>query len=389
MSSMNNELYLLSDWLKRQRDLPKKRTHKETFLDISGIDHLENPWSDIYAYFLNPKASHGFSRLFIDSLQSIISSKTCRSPLIMKTFSVLREDRVEDEKGNKKRIDLLLKNEGEAIIIENKVYAPLYNRLDLYWSKPKVPEENKRGVVLSLRFIHLSTTDFINITHEEYARTIEKNLPRYFANADPKALILLQDFIQNIFNITHTMNEEEISFYFENREKINRLAEIRKSFITHVRETIEGSRSAMLLRPRFKEAGLNLSVKQKNNGHYCYYAFDELPDKVMLTLVYDTIWNYNDNGCRIRMFLELQSKEMISFIEQHSQHLKSDLGLESDGLKKETTWWHYKGIDIRFDNPKELSNENEIATRIVEAIKDSHFYGYGQQIINLWNHYHK
>ena len=39
--------------------------------------------------FLNLKVSHGFSRLFIDSLQNIITSKTGLSPLIMKTFSVL------------------------------------------------------------------------------------------------------------------------------------------------------------------------------------------------------------------------------------------------------------------------------------------------------------
>lgn len=109
----------------------------------------------------------------------------------------------------------------------------------------------------------------------------------------------------------------------------------------------------------------------------------------MLTLVYDTLLNYNDNGCRIRIFLELQSREMISFIEQHTQYLKTVFGLEPDGLKKETTWWHYKGIDIHFDNPKDLSNENEIATRIVEAIKASHLYEYGQQIINLCNNHHK
>ena len=73
---MDKELELLSDWLKYQNDLPKKRIHKETLLDIAGIDHLENHWSDIYAYFFNPKASHGLSRLFIDSLQDILCSKT-------------------------------------------------------------------------------------------------------------------------------------------------------------------------------------------------------------------------------------------------------------------------------------------------------------------------
>ena len=385
---MDKELELLSDWLERQNDLPKKRTHKETLLDIAGIDHLENRWSDIYAYFFNPKASHGLSRLFIDSLQDIFCSKTGQSPLVMKSFSVLRESGVQDEKGNIKRIDLLLQSEDEAIIIENKVYASLYNRLDLYWSKPNVPEENKRGVVLSPWATTVTSHGFVNITHEEFAHAIERNLPTYFANANPKALILLQDFVQNIYNVTHAMNEEEVYFYFENREKINRLAEIHKNVISHIWKTIEEDGNAKLLKPLFKENGLKLSIKTKNNVNYCYYTFDTLPDKVMLTLVYDTIWNYDNGGCRIRMFLELQSKEMISFIEQHSQYMKDFLGLEPDGHKKDTTWWHYKGKEIPF-TPKELANSNDIAMRIVNAIKESHFYEDGQKVIALWKEHHK
>ena len=384
---MDKELELLSDWLKYQNDLPKKRIHKETLLDIAGIDHLENHWSDIYAYFFNPKASHGLSRLFIDSLQDILCSKTDQSPLVMKSFSVLRDSGVQDENGNTKRIDLLLQNDDEAIIIENKVYAPLYNRLDLYWSKPNVPEENKRGIVLSPWSTSVKFHGFKNITHEEFVHAVEKNLPTYFANATPKALILLQDFIQNIYNITHTMNEEEVYFYFENREKINRLAEIRGNVISHIWKAIEEG-NAKNLKPVFKENGLKLSIRTKNNVNYCYYTFDALPDKVMLTLVYDTLWNYKNNGCRIRMFLELQSKEMISFVENQSLYMKDFLGLEPDGHQKNATWWHYKGFEIPF-TPKELTNENTIVTRIVDAIKQSHFYEDGLKIIALWKEYHK
>lgn len=59
----------LTDWLKHQNGIPNKKARKETLLDIAGIEHLENHWSFIYLYFFNPKASHGLSRLFIDSLQ--------------------------------------------------------------------------------------------------------------------------------------------------------------------------------------------------------------------------------------------------------------------------------------------------------------------------------
>jgi hypothetical protein len=228
---MEKEIQLLSDWLKEQNHIPEKRVRKETLLDIAGIDHLENHWSYIYMYFLNPKASHGMSRLFVDTLQNLISKKTNREPLDMETFSISREDVVADEKGNMKRIDLLLQNDTEAIIIENKIFASLYNRLDLYWNKPEILDENKCGVVLSLFPIKPTHPGFVNITHEEFAKAVEKAFPTCFMSANPKAILLLQDFIQNIYNITHSMDEEELFFYFkpENREKINRLAEIRKN----------------------------------------------------------------------------------------------------------------------------------------------------------------
>ena len=384
----NDELYTLSDWLSRQNDIPKKRIHKETLLDITGIDHLENHWSDIYAYFMNPNASHGFRRLFIDSLLNIISSKTLQSSLRMNTFSVHREETIKDKNGNKKRIDILIVNDEEAIIIENKVYAPLYNRLDLYWKKPNVPEDNKRGIVLSLWPTSIDNSHFINITHEDYAHEIERNLPKHFIDANPKAFILLQDFIQNIYNVTHAMNEDELVFYFKNREKINRLAEIRKSVVTHIWKTIEDSGQAKLLQQHFAENNWNLSVKTRNNVNYCYYEFCELRGKVKLTLVYDTLWNYNENGCRIGLFLELCGEEMIEFVEQHRDYLKEAYGLEPDGHKKDKTWWHYKGRDIRFDSPKDLSNEQEIVTRIVNAIKESGFYEDGMKIIELWKRFH-
>ena len=369
----------LAEWLRNLSNIPKKSVRKETFFDISGIKHLENHWSYVYLYFFNPKASHGMSRLFVDTLQEIICKKTEKQALSMASFSVLREEAVKDEKGNIKRIDLLLQNENEAIIIENKVYASLYNRLDLYWKKPEVPEENKRGVVLSLWKTKSTHDGFINITHEEFAKAIERNLPPYFMSAQPKSLILLQDFIQNIYNITHSMNKEELKFYFQygNREKINRLAEIRMNVIKHIKQTIENKE---LLEPKFKEQGWSLSVKTKEKVNYVYYTFKDASEKMMLTLVYDSLWNYDKNGCRIQMFMELQN-DMIKFVKDHKEELRT-LEVISDGNNIHPSWWHFKKYDIPF-TPDELSEENSIAQKIIEAIKESQFYENGTKIINL------
>ena len=371
----------LSVWLKNLNHIPKELARKETLLDIAGIEHLENHWSFIYLYFFNPKASHGLSRLFIDSLQEIICEKSKKPALSMVSFSVLREDAVPDEKGNMKRIDLLLQNDKEAIIIENKVYAKLYNRLDLYWGKPNVPDQNKRGVVLSLWHTKPNHNGFINITHEEFAKVIEKKLPSFFTSAQPKGLMLLQDFIQNIYNVTHSMSDEEFLFYFkdDNRQKINRLVKLRKNVIKHIWQPIEDKE---LLTPLFNEQNYKLSVKTKIKAtdNYVYYTFNSLPDNVMLTLCYDTLWDYDQHGCRIRMFLELQG-EMIGFAQSHAQELKN-LKIEPDKVPNNSSWWHFRGTDIHF-TPQELIKPNVIVEKIITGIKDSGFYEMGIGIINL------
>lgn len=374
------ELTELQSWLSSLKQIPPKQQRKNTLMDIVGISHLENNWSDIYAYFFKQNENHGLGRLFIDTLNELTAQCTGCPPLEMSEYSVVREDMVPDNKGNLKRIDLLIQNDEEVFIVENKVYARLYNRLDLYWNKPKVLEENKRGVVLSLWETKPTHPSFVNITHEKFAKAIEQGLPRYFKDASPKALMLLQDFIQNIYNITHSMNEEELKFYYDknNRERINRLAEIRKNVVTHIWESIEDS---SYLKPIFSENGWRLSVKTKEKVDYVYYTFDAMPDNVKLTLVYNTLWNYTTER-RIRMFLEIASREMIGFVENYSQELKA-MGVEPDGHKKDKSWWHFKGVEIPF-SVEDLVNQHAIVTKIVEGISKSGFYEDGTIIINLW-----
>ena len=69
------------------------------------------------------------------------------------------------------------------------------------------------------------------------------------------------------------MNEEELEFYFANgnREKINRLAEIRKNVVTYIWQTIEDGNH---LKSLFHNNGWKLSVKTKNNVNFVYYTFD-------------------------------------------------------------------------------------------------------------------
>ena len=82
------------------------------------VDHYENMHSSILAEWLNPKGSHGqgdlFLRLFLESIDAVRSKD-------FQTVTAKVSTEVSTEYG---RLDLLLEDQsGQAIIIENKIYA--------------------------------------------------------------------------------------------------------------------------------------------------------------------------------------------------------------------------------------------------------------------------
>ena len=371
---MSENLEDLQTWLSECK-IPQKVKREKSFMNIAGIGHLENNWSLIYAYFFNPKEKHQLGRLFIDTFKALIERVSSKTVPQLDTFSIIREHSTEDEK----RIDLLIKNEKEAIIIENKVHAKLYNPLPSYWESVKSP--NKIGVILSLHKILVKDTNFINITHEEFAKAINEALPQYSSSASQEVLCFLRDFINNIENETHAMNEEELKFYysFDNREKIKRLSEIRSNVINYISRTIENKD---LIDFVLKNNNLKLTLREKNNKEYTYYCYNDYPKQIMLTLEYNSLWNYRTNGCRIKMYLEVQG-EILKFVESHKELLK-EKGIESDGQSTpQNGWRHFQKDEIRFETD-ELLNQDSIREKIIEGIKNSPLYSNGLKIIECY-----
>ena len=371
---MNENLNDLQTWLS-ECNVPQKVKHEKTFMNIAGIGHLENNWSRIYAYFFNPKEKHQLGRLFIDTFKTLIERVSSKTAPQLETFSIIREYPTEDEKW----IDLLMKNEKEAIIIENKVYAKLYNPLPSYWESIKVPY--KIGVVLSLHEIPVQNANFINITHEKFAKAINEVLPQYCSSASQEVLCFLQDFINNIENETHAMNEEELEFYYsvDNRKKIKRLSEIRSNVINYISRTIENKE---LINSVLKNNGLNLTLSGKNNKEYTYYCYTEFPKEIMLTLVYHSLWDYKTNGCRINVYLELQGS-IKDYVEKNMGLLKEKRIEPNLNLAHKKNWWHFQEYIIPFTH-SELLDRLIFIEKIVTTIKDSDLYNKGQKIIECF-----
>jgi hypothetical protein len=159
---------------------------------------------------------------------------------------------------------------------------------------------------------------------------------------------LLQEFSKNITNKTNEMNTDELSFYYsgENHIKINALVEIRKNVITYISDSIQNKE---ILKPLFKDYGLKLDVDKCKNNKYIYYPYKGYEGRLMITLVYNRLWDFNKNGCRIQAILEIQG-DMIEWVH------KNVSGNSMVGLEEHHNYWHYSSCDIPF-SLNELMND--------------------------------
>lgn len=133
MERFSNLLQQINDILIKTRkndEEAKSRGEKFNVFSVIGVNHYETTHSTIIAEFLNPDGSHGQGRTFLDEfLDEIFYSVSCkfRKLWVMKSGTPFDSSSskvyTEYDTGDG-RIDILIKNDaGQAIIIENKLYA--------------------------------------------------------------------------------------------------------------------------------------------------------------------------------------------------------------------------------------------------------------------------
>ena len=109
-----------------EREAARERGEHFNIFAVCGVNHYEVKHSLIIAELLNPQGSHGQGSLFLDAfLSSFYSDFNFRSEGV----SVVTEYDIHNG-----RIDILIRNSiGQAIIIENKIYAQdQYEQLKRY-----------------------------------------------------------------------------------------------------------------------------------------------------------------------------------------------------------------------------------------------------------------
>ena len=372
----DTEIKECQEWLDKLKldDIPKGYKWQRSLMDITGIKHHENMWSDIYKFFFNEKEGHNMKDLFIRSLEQILEIE----PNFLCDFKVEREYGAEKQE----RIDILLKDEENhrAIIIENKVYHTLNNDLDNYYkSICREGYDDVKVVVLGLTKYKLKE-GYKSITHIGLLDKVFGNIHKYLPTANSNYVYLLQEFYKNIKNHTNMIDKNETDFFFENREKVARVHEVYreiKEYITNIMTLKKDS----ILKEYIENQKLELKKeKTGENEEYVKYIFKSNKD-VMLTCFYKRILRPgNDLNPHILVVLEIQNK-VKSSVENKHDHFRNILNNEFPMLKESEThgniWRHYASMKIDIDS----QSLTELPVFVKEKLDESKIIELGKRII--------
>lgn len=348
----------IQKWLDALDSIPVAKGWQRSLMDITGIKHHENMWSDIYQFFFDVHEEHHLDDLFIRSLEQVAGIPS----QFLGDFKIRREYVAE----NNKRIDLLLtdKVNSKAIIIENKVYHTLDNDLNLYSRTiHRKGYKEVKVVVLGLtkynqesaRTSEIAVSDLSSITHIDLLDKVMDNISRYLSSSNPFHLYLLQEFHKNIKNLTHMIDPQELAFFCRqgNQEKIVRVHDVYRHIKNYIVKVMECGNDS-ILRNRIEALGL----RPKAERDYVKYIFTDTraEEQMMLTVFYRSNILRPQQGQipHIYVVLEIQG-QIMEAVKADAQKFKEILGQYvekgvSPAERQGNNWWHYAGMVIPLTN---------------------------------------
>ena len=180
-------------------------THPNIFR-IAGFPRRETVSSNVLAYFFDPAENHGLKDMMIKALLRTIHKEDMD---VSDVSDVSVSTEVSTDKNN--RIDILLDLPELSIVIENKVDSGLYNDLADYhcWAKEHSGNEAIVVVLHPFPFDNFALADhpsaqglvvehdLFDVLYDDLFRNALGMLGEYSLDANPRAVDLLQQFIDN------------------------------------------------------------------------------------------------------------------------------------------------------------------------------------------------
>lgn len=299
--------------------LPTEKNLDRGFLESLGLSHYENLNSKIYSYFLTSEYS-GVRSLFLDTLMHFVKERSTKR-LILRDFEVVNEEHT----GNG-RIDMLIRDlENEtAVIIENKIYHILNNNLADYWRHVKLPEQNKVGVVLSLKHEQIDESDngnYFTLTHKEWSDQVLSTIDQYDIPNNLKVYIV--DFCNSMNNLTESQDmNEKAEFFFNHPVQVLRAAETQQEAYKFVTGQID--QAAQML-------GLQSSGQ---NSSYRYLWKEGEMEHTFYTIVFDGLLNGTN---KLGVFIEMDAHDYpkLSLLDQELKDSPLLTGMKLNGTRTE------------------------------------------------------
>ncbi|MCH9664873.1 MAG: PD-(D/E)XK nuclease family protein [Gammaproteobacteria bacterium] len=205
---------LVSDY--KSKHLLKPPTKVPTFLEIAGIAHKENNISNVLQFLIDENKPHPFGNIFYRAFYALAMGK--KDDKDGKVECVHREYST----AQNKRIDLLIETDRSVVVIENKIYASLYNNLEEYketgesLAEGDKDDENsvdKELVCIVLAPFGLSPADagkaksngFVAITYDELFKKVMSYMSEVNVYHENKHFLYMQlfyDLFRTIENLT-------------------------------------------------------------------------------------------------------------------------------------------------------------------------------------------
>lgn len=218
--------------------LPETKRNR-TLLEVSGYPHYENVASNILAFYFNPAEEHGLKELLLSAFLQMVGIKELPP---MDGVEVLRETATDAAN----RIDLIIDNEAFTIGIENKIFHCLANDLAQYAQVINRRGHGKNIVIkalLSLNPIPAIQSfkgGFTSYTYTQLWQQVRAILGQYIANANPKWVTYLIDFMETTTNLAgHNMDLKRTDqFFIEHNDLIEQLLAERNAFLSRLNQKV-------------------------------------------------------------------------------------------------------------------------------------------------------
>lgn len=326
------------------------------FFEISGTASSEAVNSRVYRWFLDRVENPQLAPLFRKTLQRLALEKLGRAAATKRITLQEYECSLEVETSSRKRIDILLDDTEakSAIIIENKLHHSLQNDLVDYWNHVSYPEDQKLGVLLTLRRTNVPDdvqSRFVNITHLEWIETVESE--RVPIGLPLHTYGMMTDFFSAIRKQSRNKSmNEQAQFYFDHPAQMWKAKECWNEAFDYIKNELV-------------EVGERLDLSPKSYPYYyCHLKDRKRSQDAFYTVMFEDLLRGNDST--ISVTIELQGNAI-----QHMDSLDRvlDENPQSNRLEhrtcERTNYVHYRTKTLVL-NSSRIAAMSEVLVRTMQ-----------------------